>query len=61
MRACENICGLSYGGLLRWEKITRKKPPSHINWWTNKLQTLLLERMKLEGSQDWEGAVTAEL
>lgn len=73
MRACENVRifvprGLSDGGHLRWETITRNKTPGHINWWTNKLQTPFLERMKLAankianlGEQEWEGAINAEL
>lgn len=72
MRVCENVGifvprRLSDGGL-RWETISRNKPPSHINWWTNKLETPFLESMKLtankianQGGQEWEGAVTAEL
>lgn len=41
------LSGLSDRGLLSSEIITKDRHLIHINWWANKLQALLPERMNL--------------
>lgn len=62
------LAGLSDEELLRWETIASSRPPSHTDWWANKLQAPLPGGMKLaadkivnQGVPDCEGAEIVEL